>query len=241
MGQPPNAAISRDAARAVCERTASAAVLEGSITSLGTAYVLGLRATSCRTGAVLAEEQGQAASKEEVLGLLGKMASAFRQNLGESLASVSKYSTPLPDATTSSLDALRAYSLGWKSTFGAAGPAEGIPFFMRAIELDPNFATAYAMLGRVYGDLGEAKLSAEYTTKAFQLKERTSEPERYFITMNYEIQVTGNLEKAREAGELWVNAYPRDVHPRSLLSFIYQSLGRMGSGPAQRCFDERAV
>jgi len=227
MGQPTNAPVSRDAARAVCERTASAAVLEGSINSLGTAYVLGLRATSCRTGDVLAEEQAQAARKEEVLGVLGQMASSFRQHLGESLSSISKYSTPLPDATTPSLDALRAYSLGWKSTFGATGPAEGIPFFKRAIELDPNFATAYAMLGRTYGELGDANLSAEYTTKAYQMKERTSEPERYFITMNYEMQVTGNLEKARQAGELWVNAYPRDAHPRGLLSFIYQSLGRM--------------
>jgi DNA-binding winged helix-turn-helix (wHTH) protein/tetratricopeptide (TPR) repeat protein len=226
MGQPENAPVKREAARAVCERTASAAFLEGSINSLGTAYVLGLRATSCRTGEVLAEEQGQAARKEDVLGVLGKMASSFRQHLGESLSSVTKYSMPLPDATTPSLDALRAYSLGLKSTFGAAGPAEGIPFFKRAIELDRNFATAYAMIGRIYAELGEANLSAEYTTKAFRLKERTSEPERYFIMMNYEMQVTGNLEKARQAGELWVNAYPRDAHPRSLLSFIYQSLGR---------------
>ena len=227
MGQPSNARVSPDAARAVCERTASAAVLEGSINSLGTAYVLGLRATSCRTGDVLAEEQGQAARKEDVLGVLGEMASAFRQHLGESLGSISKYNTPLPDATTPSLEALRAYSLGWKSTFGAAGPAEGIPFFKRAIELDPNFATAYAMLGRTYGELGEANLSAEYTAKAYRMKERTSEAERCFITMNYEMQVTGNLERAREAGELWVNAYPRDAHPRGLLSFIYQSLGQM--------------
>ena len=226
MGQPVNAPVTRDAARAVCERTASAAFLEGSINSLGTAYVLGLRATSCRTGEVLAEEQGQAARKEDVLGVLGKMASIFRQRLGESLSSVTKHSMPLPDATTPSLDALRAYSLGLKSTFVAAGPAEGIPFFKRAIELDPNFATAYAMIGRTYGELGEANLSAEYTTKAFRLKERTSEPERYFIMMNYEMQVTGNLEKARQAGELWVNAYPRDARPRGLLSFIYQSLGR---------------
>jgi eukaryotic-like serine/threonine-protein kinase len=227
MGQPSNTRISPDAARAVCERTASAAVLEGSINSIGNAYVLGLRATSCRTGDVLAEAQGQASRKEDVLGVLGQIASAFRQHLGESLSSITKYSMPLPDATTASLDALRAYSLGWRSTFGAAGPAEGIPFFKRAIELDPNFAMAYAMLGRIYGELGEANLSAEHTTKAFQMKERTSEPERYFITMNYEMQVTGNLEKAREAGELWVNAYPRDAHAMGLLSFIYQSLGHI--------------
>jgi DNA-binding winged helix-turn-helix (wHTH) protein len=227
MGQPSNARVSLEAARALCERTASAAVLDGSISSLGTAYVLGLRATSCKTGDVLAEEQRQAARKEDVLGVLGQMASTFREHLGESLGSISKYNTPLPDATTPSLEALRAYSLGWKSTFGAAGPAEGIPFFKRAIELDPNFAMAYAMLGRIYGELGEANLSAEYTSKANKLKDRTSEPERYFITMNYEMQVTGNLEKAREAGELWVNAYPRDTHPRGLLSFIYQSLGQM--------------
>jgi DNA-binding winged helix-turn-helix (wHTH) protein/tetratricopeptide (TPR) repeat protein len=227
MGQPMNAPVSPEVARAVCERTSSAAVLEGSIKSLGTTYVLGLRATNCRTGDVLAEDEGQAAKKEDVLGLLSQMSIEFRKELGESLSSISRYETPLPDATTPSLDALRAYSLGWKSTFGAAGPAEGIPYFQRAIELDPNFAMAYAMLGRVYGDLGETNLSAEYTTKAFQLKERTSEPERYFITMNYEMQVTGNLEKARQVGELWVNVYPRDARPRPLLSFIYQSLGRM--------------
>jgi eukaryotic-like serine/threonine-protein kinase len=233
MGQPANAPVSREASRAICERTASAAVLEGSISSLGTVYVLGLRATSCSTGDVLAEAQVQAARKEEVLPVLGQLTSTIRQQLGESLSSVSRFNTPLPEATTPSLDALRAYSLGSKSVFGAAGPAESIPFFKRAIELDPQFATAYAMLGRVYADLGDASASSDYVTRAYQMKDRTSEVERYFIIMNYEMQVSGNLEKARDAGELWENAYPRDAHPRGLMSFLYQSLGRMDQAIVQ--------
>jgi eukaryotic-like serine/threonine-protein kinase len=226
MGQPPDAHLTPDVARNVCERNGGAAVLEGSITSFGTAYVLGLRAKDCRTGSVLDEEQAQVEKKEAVIPVLSQLAGKFRERVGESLASIQKHNRPLEEATTPSLEALKAYSLGWKWAFGATGPAEAVPFFKRAVEIDPNFASAYAMLGRVYGDLGETALSTENTTKAYKLRERTTDRERYFIDLNYELQVTGNLEKARQTGELWAESYPRDKAPLGLLSFVYQSLGK---------------
>lgn len=226
MGQPQGAHLTSEIARGVCERTGSAAVLEGSIASLGSAYVLGLRAIDCRSGEVLDEEQAQALRKEDVLNVLSQIVSNFRQRVGESLTTVQKHSTPLPEATTLSLEALRAYSLGWNSLFGPAGEAEALPFFKRAVEIDPNFASAYAMLGRIYFTLGESGLATENLTRAYQLRDRTSDPERYFIISNYEWQVTGNLEKTRQALELWAEAYPRHEGPFSLLSFLYQALGK---------------
>ena len=226
MGQAPDSRLTPEIARAVCERTGSAAVLEASIASLGTEYVLGLRAKDCRNGDVLDEEQAQAARKEDVIGVLSQLAGTLRNRLGESLAIIGRHNTPLSEATTQSLDALRAYSLGWQATFGPSGPAKAVPFFKRAIEIDPNFASAYAMLGRVYEDMGETALAVENTTKAYELRDHTSDPERFFIESNYELQVTGNLEKARQAGELWAQTYPRDSRPYAFLSFIYQDLGK---------------
>ena len=226
MGKPANARLTPEIAREICERTASAAVLDGSIASLGSQYVLGLRAQDCRTGDVLAEEQVQAARKEDVLNALGQIASKFRTRVGESLTTVKEHDTPLAEATTPSLEALKAYSAGWQASF-SSGSATAVPFLKRAIEIDPNFASAYAALGRMYGDIGESALSAENTSRAYQLRDRASDQERFFISLTYDLQVTGNLEKAQQTCDLWVQAYPRAWLPHGLLSGgIYNTLGK---------------
>jgi DNA-binding winged helix-turn-helix (wHTH) protein/Tfp pilus assembly protein PilF len=226
MGKPADARLTPEIAREICERTASAAVLDGSIASLGSQYVLGLRAEDCRTGDVLAEELVQVVRKEDVLNALGQMASRFRSRVGESLITVEKHNTPLAEATTPSLEALKAYSAGWKASF-STGSAAAIPFLKRAIEIDPNFASAYAALGRMYGDIGESVLSAMYTSKAYELRDRTSDQEKFFITLSYDLQVTGNLEKGQQTCALWVQAYPRAWEPHGLLSGdIYMARGK---------------
>jgi serine/threonine protein kinase/tetratricopeptide (TPR) repeat protein len=226
MGKPADSRLTPEVAREVCERTGSAAVLSGSIASLGSQYVLGLRAKDCRTGRVLAEEQVQAARKEDVLNALGKIASRFRARVGESLAMVQKYDTSLPEATTSSLEALKAYTAGF-NVLASSGAAAAVPFFQHALEIDPKFAMAYAALGRLYGDIGEAALSAESSTKAYQLKDRASEKEKFFISATYDAQVTGNLEKAEQTCDLWVQAYPRAREPHGFLAgIIYPVLGK---------------
>jgi tetratricopeptide (TPR) repeat protein len=226
MSQPADARLTPELARDVCVRTASAAVLEGSIAPLGSQYVLGLRAKNCRTGEVLDDELAQAAKKEDVLNSLSQIARRFRTRAGEELATVEKHATPLEEATTPSLEALKAYSTGWRvqSTTGALA---SVPFFKRAVEIDPQFAAAYAFLGRAYGDIGESALSAENTTKAYQLRDRATDTEKFFITATYEQQVTGNLEKAEKTYELWGQTYPREIRPPSLLSgAIYPVFGK---------------
>ena len=226
MGKPADARLTPEFAREICERTASAAVLDGSIASLGSQYVLGLRAEDCRTGDVLAEQQVQAARKEDVLNALGQIASKFRSRVGESLTTVKKYDVPLAEATTPSLEALKAYSAGWQ-VVSSTGSAAAVPFFSRAIEIDPNFASAYAALGRMYGDIGESILSAQNTNQAYQLRDHASDQERFFISLTYELQVTGNLEKAQQICDLWVRAYPRASLPHGLLAGgIYPSIGK---------------
>ena len=226
MGKPADTRLTPEIAREICVRTASAAVLDGSIASLGSQYVLGLRAEDCRTGDVLAEEQVQAARKEDVLNALGQIASKFRTRVGESLITVKKHDTPLAQATTPSLEALKAYSAGWKASF-STGSAAAIPFLKRAIEIDPNFASAYAALGRMYGDIGESVLSAMNTSKAYELRDRASDQEKFFITLSYDLQVTGNLEKGQQTCALWVQAYPRAWEPHGLLSGdIYVARGK---------------
>jgi eukaryotic-like serine/threonine-protein kinase len=226
MGQPADARLTPVVAREICERTASAAVLDGSIASLGSQYVLGLRAKDCRNGEVLAEEQVQATRKEDVLNALGQIASKFRARVGESLTTVEKHDTPLEEATTPSLEALKAYSAGWK-VLSSTGSAAAVPFYKHAIEIDPKFAIAYAMLGRMYGDIGESALSAESTSKAYQLRDRASDKEKFFISASYDMQVTGNLEKAQQTCELWAQAYPRASNPHGFLSgIIYPSFGK---------------
>jgi len=226
MAKPAGARLTPEVSREICERTASAAVLDGSIASLGGQYVLTLRAKDCRNGDLLDEEQVQAARKEDVLNALSQIASRFRTRVGESLATVKSHDTPLAEATTPSLDALKAYSVGWQVSF-ASGSAASVPFLQRAIELDPNFASAYAALGRMYGDIGEAVLSAQNTTTAYQLRNRTSDQEKFFISVNYDLQATGNLERARQTCDLWKQAYPRAWLPHALLSGgIYPPLGK---------------
>ena len=232
MGQPPDARLTPALARGICERTAGSAVLEGSIVALGSQYVLGLRATDCRTGDILGEEQVQAARKEDVLNALSQAASRFRTRVGESLATVGKHDKPLEEATTPSLEALKAYSAAWKAlSSGTADLASAIPLLKRAIGIDPKFGMAYAWLGFTYGLMGEQALSVENLRSAYQLRERVSDRERFFITATYDLQVTGNIDKARETCELWAQTYPRDLHPYPMLgSFIYPTSGRYDKG-----------
>jgi eukaryotic-like serine/threonine-protein kinase len=226
MGQPEKAQLTPELAREICERTGSAAVLEGSITNLGSQYVLGLRAKNCRTGEVLDEEQVQAARKEDVLNSLSHIASRFRTRVGESLATVEKHDTPLPEATTPSLEALKAYSAGWK-VLASTGPAAALPFFKRATEIDPQFAMAHANLGVMYGSTGESDLSAESASKAYQLRDRASDAEKFFITAVYDAQVTGDMEKEQRTCEAWTQTYPREPTPHGFLSGgIYPVIGR---------------
>ena len=226
MAKPADARLTPEVSREVCERTASAAVLDGSIASLGSQYVLTLRAKDCRSGDALDEEQAQAARKEDVLNALSQMASRFRTRVGESLATVKSHETSLAEATTPSLEALKGYSVAWRVLF-TSGSAASMPFLQRAIEIDPNFASAYALLGRVYADIGETALSATNTSKAYQLRDRASEQEKLFISVSYDLQVTGNLEKAQQTCDFWVQAYPRAWLPHGLLSgAIYIELGK---------------
>jgi eukaryotic-like serine/threonine-protein kinase len=226
MAKPADARLTPEVSREICERTASAAVLDGSIARLGSQYVLTLRAKDCRSGDVLDEQQVQAARKEDVLNALSQIASRFRTRVGESLSTVKSHDTPLAEATTPSLEALKAYSVGWQVSL-SSGSAASVPFLERAIELDPNFASAYAALGRMYGDIGESALSAKNTSRAYQLRDRASDQERFFIALTYDLQVTGNLEKAQQTCDLWVQAYPRAWLPHGLLSGgIYNTLGK---------------
>ena len=226
MGQPAGTALTPSIGLEVCQRTGSTAVVEGSIANLGSQYVLWLRARNCRTGQVIDEEQLTAARKEDVLATLSQIATRFRGRAGEALATVDKLDTPLADAATPSLEALKAYSMGFK-VLTASGSAAAVPLYQRAIELDPQFAMAYAMLGRLYGDIAESSLSAEATTKAWQLRSRASDRERFFIDASYDMQVTGDLEKARQTCEAWGQTYPRDPNVHGFLSgAIYPVLGK---------------
>jgi eukaryotic-like serine/threonine-protein kinase len=224
MAQPKDARLTRELAREVCQRAAGAATIEGSISSLGSEYVVGLRAVNCRSGDVLANEQATASNKEQVLKALGEAAAKVRVKLGESLASVQKYDAPAENVTTPSLEALQAYSLGYQAQ-SKRDNAGAIPLLQRAISLDPNFAMAYARLGNNYNALGETARAAENTRKAYELRERVSEREKFYIVSHYEQFVTGNLEAARKTYELWAQTYPRDDVPPNNLSNIYQALG----------------
>ncbi len=232
MGQPADARVTPQIAQEVCVRTGSAAVLAGSIARVGTEYVLGLHAKDCQTGAMLSEDQAQAARKEDVLNTLSRMAGNFRTNIGESLATVEKHNTPLDEATTPSLDALKAYSEGWK-VMRVQGEAAGAPFFKHAIEIDPKFAIAYAWLGVIHSSIGEPELAAAYERKAYDLRDRANDRERFMITAYYDGRVTGNMEKAQQTCETWATIYPRDDGPPSFLSgFIYPTLAEYEKGAA---------
>jgi tetratricopeptide (TPR) repeat protein len=225
MGQSSDARLTPDLAHEVCERTASAAVLDGSIANLGSQYVLGLRAKNCRTGDILDEEQVEVARKEDVLNALTEIASKFRTRVGESLVTVEKHDTPLAEATTSSLEALKAYSMGWRVVASPGGDA-AIPFFQQAVEIDPQFAIAYASLGLMYGSMGETEAGTENIRKAYELRDRASDNEKFFITAYYDGRATGNQKKAQQTCEAWAQAYPREWKPHSFLAgFIYPVLG----------------
>jgi DNA-binding winged helix-turn-helix (wHTH) protein/tetratricopeptide (TPR) repeat protein len=223
MGKSPDTPLTQQIAREVCERVGATALVEGSITTLGSQYVLGLQANDCRTGDLVAQEQEQAASKERVLEALGSMAARFRSHLGESTRSVTKYSTPLAEATTPSLDALKAYSVGWK-LHAIHGASASLPFFKRATEIDPQFAMAHASLGRIYADLDQSDLAAASLARAWQLRARTSEEERFFIAANYQTLVTGNLYEAQQTCEAWIQVYPREARPHTFLSGIVHKM-----------------
>lgn len=225
MNQPADTRLTPQLAREVCQRTSSAAVLEGSIATLGNQYVVGLRAEDCRTGKVLDDQLVQAAKKEDVLNALSQLASKFRASVGESLATVQQHDVPLQEATTSSLQALQAYSMGWKLN-SSAGAEVGLSFFKRAVEIDPQFAMGYASLGLYYGTTGESDLAAENIRKAYELRDRVSDKEKFFITAYYNGRATGNQEKAQQICEQWAQVYPREWSPHAFLSgFVYLVLG----------------
>jgi len=231
MGRAPTEHVTADVARELCLRTGSKAVLGGSISNLGSQYIVGLDAVACNTGDNLAKEQAEAPSKEGVLKALTTAATAMRARLGESLASVQRFDVPV-EATTPSLEALKAYSMGI-TTARTKGDAEAVPFMKRALELDPNFAMADVGLAVQYSNLGQASLAADYARKAYDLRDRVSDRERYRISAFYFQYVTGEVEKATEAYELWAKSYPRDQVPRGNLGFIYAALGQYDKAIAE--------
>jgi tetratricopeptide (TPR) repeat protein len=226
MGQKPDAKLTPDIARELCQRTASAAVLDGSIAQIGTQYLLTVKAVNCASGESLASTEAQARDKDHVLDALGKTSSEIRNKLGESLSTVQKFDTPLEQATTPSLEALQAYSLGRKTADVQGDFAAAVPLFKRAIRLDPNFAMAYASLGTSYFNLGETSLAAENISKAYSLRDRAGEREKLGIESSYYFFGTGNLEKARQAYELRAQMYPRDLPTPTNLGIIYTIFGQ---------------
>jgi len=225
MSRPAGAKLTPEVARELCQRAGSKAYFAGSIASLGSQYVLGLKAVNCQSGDPLAEEQVTAASKEKVLEALGEAASKLRGELGESLATVQKFDVPLAQATTSSLEALKAYSLGNKAQ-DEKGPVAALPYHQRAIELDLNFATGYRAVGLDYFGLSELGRASEYFTKAFQLREHASEREKLAITADYYQNVTGELDKAAHTYQEEIESYPRDSRAHLDLGNVYTSQGQ---------------
>ena len=219
-----NTPLTPQVASEVCQRAGSKAYIAGSVASIGNEYVVGLKAVNCRSGDTLALEQAHADGKEKVLDAIGAAAAKLRGELGESLSSVQKFDTPIEQATTSSLEALKTYSLGSK-VWNEQGESQAIPFFKRAVELDPNFAMAYARLGLVYGILDERTKTAEYMEKAFQLRDRVTEPEKYNISTQYYNGVTGEIEKGNQVSQLWAQSYPRDSEPHLNLGYTYAVFG----------------
>ncbi|MFZ3216585.1 MAG: protein kinase [Candidatus Acidiferrales bacterium] len=220
MQQPANARLTPDASREVCQRAEGMATLNGSIAQVGNEYTLIVKAVNCATGDTVASTEATAPDKSHVLDALGRAASEIRGKLGESLSTVKKFDTPVAQASTSSLEALQAFSLG-RSLVGSNDNAGALSEFQRAIKLDPNFAMAYAGLGICYLNLGEASLASEYSQKAYDLRDRVSEHERFYIESHYDQLTLGDLEKAREIYDDWGRAYPRDEVVPTNLSVIY--------------------
>jgi serine/threonine protein kinase/Flp pilus assembly protein TadD len=225
MTRPVNTPLTPDVAREVCERAGSKAYTAGRIATLGSAYVLGLKAVNCQSGDTLAQAQVTAPAKEQVLDALGEVAAKLRSELGESLATVQKFDVPLPQATTPSLEALKAFSVGNKAAREKGSPA-ALPYYHRAIELDPNFAMAYRAMGANYSNLAEVGRAREYYSKAFQLRDHTSEREKLSIAANYYDTVTGELDKAVRTYQELIENYPRDNAAYGNLAFVYATQGQ---------------
>src|SRR5271166_364165 len=226
MGQPADKTPASDLARELCQRAGSVATLDGSIASLGKQYVLELRAVNCRTGDTLAREEATADGKEQVLKALSRAAGRMREKLGESIATAEKFDTPLDQVTTPSLDALQAYSRGRISMMGKSDFTAAVPQLERAVRLDPSFALAYSALATCYYDLGESAKAADFAKKAYELRDRVSERERFAIESRYHLFATGDLEKARQVMELWSQTYPREAVARNDLGTNYGTLGQ---------------
>ena len=224
MTRPADTKLTPEIARELCQRAGSTAYIAGSIANLGTEYVLGLKAINCQTGDTLAQEQVTATAKEKVLDTLGESISKLRGELGESLTSMRKFDVPLAEATTTSLEALNAYSLGLKAE-SEKGPAASLPYYQRAIELDPSFAMAYRAVGLVYAYLGQRGRAIEYHTKAFQLREHASERERLSIEAAYYSNVTGELDKAAQVYQEEIESYPREARAYGDLATVYSEQG----------------
>ncbi len=227
MSRPPDTRVTAEVAREICERRGIKALLTGEIAALGRQYVIGLSALNCRTGATLARDQIEAGSKEAVLSALGQSVSRMRRKLGESLATIEKIDTPIELATTGSLEALKAFALAEEKRAGFMS-LEAAPFYLRALDLDPAFALAYARLGTVYYNTLQRDLAAQYHRKAFELKDRVSQRERFYIVGHYFNNVEMNMARAREDYELWLRTYPRDATPHNNLGVVLESQGRVG-------------
>jgi serine/threonine protein kinase len=226
MGRAPDERLTAAVAREVCQRTGSKAMMTGSITGLGSQYVIGLKAVNCNSGDVLAEAQEQAIGKEAVLKALDNAAVSLRGKLGESLSSVQKYATPVEEATTPSLEALKAYSMGQKVSDERGGEA-ALPFYKRAVELDPNFAMPYRGMSVVYYNHNQIAQAQEDALKAYNLREKVSERERFSIESHYYMTTTGELEKAVRVFEQWQQTYPRDYLPYVDLGFVSACMGNL--------------
>jgi tetratricopeptide (TPR) repeat protein len=220
MGRAPGEKLTPDVARDLCQRVGSKAMIAGSISQLGRSYVISLDATNCRTGDTIDKRQVQAPSQEEVLKSLASVAGQLRRGLGESLASIEKYDAPIQNATTKSLDALKSYSLGLV-TRRRQGDAPSLPFFRTAIEQDPDFALAHARLSTVLNNLGEVQPSIDEIRKAYDLKDRVSEPERLYIIARYGTTVENSLAKTIDTYQVWIQTYPNDYVPHTNLGNAY--------------------
>ena len=232
MGQSPDKSITPEIARDLCQRVGSVAALDGSIASFGQQYVLELRAVNCRTGDTMTRAEATADGKEQVLKALSQAAGKMREKLGESIATAEKFDAPLDQVTTNSLDALQAFSRGRVSMMGKGDFTAAIPQLEKAVRLDPNFAIAYAALATCIYDLGESAKAADYAKQAYKLREHVSERERLAIESQYHLFATGDLEKARQALELWAETYPRDLVAQVDRDANYGTLGQFDKGLA---------
>jgi tetratricopeptide (TPR) repeat protein len=225
MGRPADERVTEDIARQICQRQGIKALLAGSISSLGSHYVISLEAINAASGDVIARSQVEADSREKVLTALGTAASGLRKKLGESLSSIQKFDAPIEQVTTSSLEALKSFAAG-DDRRDSGNVTDAIPLYKHATELDPNFALAYARLAAMYGDSSEPDLAAQYSQKAFDLRDRVSEHEKFYISSHYYSLVTGEADKDIEALRLWQQTYPRDFVPYNNLAVKYLALGQ---------------